>query len=185
VLDMHGRLILVAAVVAAVVTGAAFARSLDVITGTPGPDTLEGTPAADVIYARAGDDVAFGRDGPDVLYGQAGSDELHGGDGRDVAYGGHGDDVIRGGGDGDIEYGGYGDDSLWGGQGADQLFGGPGDDVLHALANDNQGDVVDCGPGRDKAWLNVKERGLYRVRACETVFWVVPTAEQEAEEDAG
>jgi len=181
---MSGRIILVAAAGALALAGAALGRSLDVINGTPGPDTLVGTPSADVIYAKAGDDVASGKDGPDIIYGQAGDDELHGNGGHDVIYGGHGNDTIRGGADGDIEYGGEGDDSLWGGQGADQLFGGGGGDVLHALANDNQRDVVDCGPGRDKAWLNIRERGLYRVSGCETVFWVVPTPEQEAEEDA-
>ena len=181
---MSGRIMLVAAIGALALCGAALGRSLDVIMGTRGPDTLMGTPGADVIYAKAGDDSASGKDGPDVIYGQAGSDQLHGNDGQDVLYGGAGDDNLRGGADGDLEYGNEGGDSLWGGQGADQLFGGAGNDLLHALADDNQRDVVDCGPGKDKAWLNSKERGLYRISGCETVFWVVPNAEQNAEENA-
>lgn len=171
---MSGRIMLVAVVGALALAGAASGRALDVIDGTRGSDTLTGTPAPDVIFARAGDDTAYGRDGADVLYGQAGDDDLHGRDGRDVILGGAGADTVHGGADGDIAYGGDGGDSLWGGRGADQLYGGPGDDVLHALADDDQRDVVDCGPGNDRAWLNARERGLYRVQGCETVYWVVP-----------
>jgi hypothetical protein len=41
----------------------------------------------------------------------------------------------------------------WVGSGADVQYGGPGNDVLHALANDNQRDVLDCGAGYDVAYL--------------------------------
>ena len=51
--------------------------------------------------------------------------------------------------------------------------GGQGDDVLHALANDDQLDGLDCGPGQDVAWLNQAERGLYRIANCEVVKIVV------------
>jgi hypothetical protein len=80
-------------------------------------------------------------------------------------------------------YGGFGPDSMWAGSGADRQFGGPGDDVLHALADDDQVDALDCGPGNDVAWLSKKERGLYRVRDCEVVKIVVPSAADLAEED--
>ena len=183
---MKSRLILlVGATVALGFAGFALARSYSVIVGTPGPDTLVATPTADVVYAKSGDDMVQAGDGNDVVYGQAGSDDLHGADGHDVLYGGQGNDTIHGGQAGDIEYVGYGNDSLWGGRGADELYGGPSDDVLHALADDNQVDVVDCGAGNDVAWLNVEERRLYRVRGCERVNWVIPTAEQEAEENSG
>lgn len=183
---MRGRLILLVAGVAGLAFAAtALARSYLVIVGTPEPDSLVGTAMADVVYAKAGDDSVRAGDGSDVVYGQAGADVLHGADGHDVLYGGGGKDAVHGGEDGDIEYGRDGNDSLWGGRGADQLFGRPGRDVLHALANDNQVDVVVCGGGDDLAWLNVRERGLYRVRGCERINRVIPTAEQEAEEDEG
>ena len=72
---------------------------------------------------------------------------------------------------------------MWAGGGADRQFGGPGDDVLHALADDDQVDGLDCGPGQDVAWLSQNERGLYRIDGCELLKIVVPTAEQLAEED--
>jgi Ca2+-binding RTX toxin-like protein len=55
--------------------------------------------------------------------------------------------VIKGGEGNDVEYGGEGNDSMWVGRGADVEYGGPGDDVLHAPADDNRLDIVDCGAG--------------------------------------
>ena len=59
----------------------------------------------------------------------------------------------------------------------------PGDDVIHALAEDDQLDVIDCGAGNDVAWLSQLERGLYRVRDCEVVKIIVPTPAELADED--
>jgi hypothetical protein len=42
--------------------------------------------------------------------------------------------------------------------GRDYAHGGPGDDTLHALADDNRLDTLDCGPGNDTAYLNAAER---------------------------
>ena len=92
-------------------------------------------------------------------------------------------DRIKAGADNDVSYGGGGPDSMWAGSGRDRQFGGPGDDVLHALADDDQLDVLDCGRGQDVAWLNQNERGLYRIEDCEVLKIVVPSAEQLAEED--
>jgi hypothetical protein len=47
---------------------------------------------------------------------------------------------------------------------------------LHALANDNQVDVLDCGSGDDVAWLN-RNDPRDRTINCETVKIVVPTTE--------
>jgi hypothetical protein len=55
---------------------------------------------------------------------------------------------------------------------------------MHALADDDTPDFIDCGPGNDTAWVNAEERGKTRTRRCETVNIVVPTPEQEAEEAA-
>jgi Ca2+-binding RTX toxin-like protein len=144
--------------------GAAVGATKAVFVGTRGPDTIYGTPTADAIY------------------GKAGGDSLHGRAGNDVIYGGKGDDVIKGGDDNDVEYGGDGSDTMWVGRGADAEYGGPGNDVLHALADDNRLDVVDCGAGHDVAWLNVAEKGKYVIRGCVVRNWIVPTPGQAAEE---
>lgn len=71
----------------------------------------------------------------------------------DVIYAGDGNDVVRGGPGNDVLYAGEGNDVAWAGGGADVQFGGPDSDVLHALANDNTRDVMDCGAGVDVAYV--------------------------------
>ena len=48
---MRGRLLLLIGAVAIIVTAAASAAPLDLIRGTSGPDTLNGTAGSDLIYA--------------------------------------------------------------------------------------------------------------------------------------
>lgn len=87
-----------------------------------------------------------------TVYGTDGDDVLVGTDGDDLICGLRGDDRIRGGGGGDMLLGGDGDDALVGGRGADRLFGAFGADRLYA--RDDEPDVVDGGPGADRAWLD-------------------------------
>jgi RTX calcium-binding nonapeptide repeat (4 copies) len=147
---VNGKLIVLALVTALAFAAAASARSLDLIRGTTGPDNINGTAGADLIYARAGNDLVRAHDGNDVVFGGRGNDVLRGGPGNDVLYGGDGNDV------------------MWAGPGADVQYGGPGNDVLHALANDNQPDVLDCGPGFDVAY--VIEHDPVRIHGCEQVI---------------
>ena len=93
-------------------------------------------------------------------------------DGNDVIYAGQGNDVVRGGLGNDVEFGGHGQDVLWVGAGADVQYGGPGNDVLHALANDNQPDVLNCGPGYDVAY--VVRHDPVRLHGCEQVIRLSP-----------
>jgi Ca2+-binding RTX toxin-like protein len=86
------------------------------------------------------------------------ADTLDGGDGNDVLRGRPGDDRISG---------GPGNDVIWVGRGADTQSGGDGNDVLHALANDDQTDTIDCGAGSDTVWLNAAESDTHE--NCETV----------------
>jgi Ca2+-binding RTX toxin-like protein len=151
---MRFKLMLLGAIAALAVTAAADAARLDVIQGTPGPDVLNGTPGTDLIYARGGNDIVRAHDGQDVVYGGAGDDVLRGGPGNDVLYGGHGNDV------------------MWPGAGVDVQYGGAGNDVLHALANDNQPDILDCGPGFDTAL--VIEHDPARFRGCERIVRLSP-----------
>ena len=99
-------------------------------------------------------DVSRGTPGPDTLSGTAGDDLIYARAGNDIVYGGDGNDVI------------------WVGAGADVQYGGPGNDVLHALANDNERDVLDCGPGFDVAYI--VEHDPVTLHGCEQVIRLTP-----------
>jgi dienelactone hydrolase len=88
----------------------------------------------------------------DKLRGTPAGDSLRGRGGRDVVLG-------RGG--GDCLSGGRGADRLDGGPAGDRLKGGRGRDRIDA--KDGNRDVVRCGPGRDRATVDRKDR----VRGCE------------------
>jgi Tol biopolymer transport system component len=76
---------------------------------------------------------------------------------RDVLRGTAGDDTLCGLAGNDRLEGGAGDDVLIGGAGDDRLIGGRGDDVIKA--DDPLGtDRIDCGPGRDIAYVAVLDR---------------------------
>ena len=183
-----------------------------VVTGTPGDDVLRGTADADRISAFAGNDLVYARAGGDDIRAGAGNDGVRAADGGDVAYGGRGNDLIAGGdgadrlkggsdsdrvngGDGpdrasgnkgaDDVSGGEGDDSLFGGWGADRVYGGSGNDELHALAADGDVDLLQCGPGRDKAWVLRAERPRTQIVGCEVIYLVdVVSPDQEEGENA-
>ncbi len=148
------KVFLLVVVGAGLLATAALAARLDVIRGTDGPDVLNGTAGGDLIYGRGGNDI------------------IRGADGNDVVYAGQGNDVVRGGPGNDTLYGGPGDDVMWPGAGADVQYGGDGNDVLHALANDNQPDVLDCGPGYDVAYVIVHDP--VRFRGCEQIIRLSP-----------
>jgi Ca2+-binding RTX toxin-like protein len=77
----------------------------------------------------------------DELIGRAAApDEIDGFDGRDRLYGRGGADLIKG---------WEGADRLYGGAGRDYVRAGPGND--RAFTADGEHDVLDCGPGRDRA----------------------------------
>lgn len=73
------------------------------------------------------------------------------------------DDVIFGRGGADRIFGKGGNDRLHGGPGRDRIFGGPGRDLI--LARGGGADFVDCGPGKDVARVD----GRDRVKRCERV----------------
>ena len=64
-------------------------------------------------------------------------------------------DVLRGLGGNDRLEGGNGADRLVGGKGRDTLLGGKGSDTL--MARDGRRDVVDGGPGRDRAAIDGRD----------------------------
>jgi Tol biopolymer transport system component len=91
------------------------------------------------------DDVFDARDDDDVICGLRGNDRIRAGGGADVVYAGDGADV------------------LVGGLGADWLFGAAGDDRIYA--RDGVADLVDGGPGVDRAAIDASDRvsGVERV----------------------
>ena len=163
------------------------ARDRDQVRGADGDDRISGGSDRDRLRGDVGDDrldgggdddELDGGEGRDRLTGAAGRDALLGGAGADVLRGGAGSDVLDGdsdefgGGDifeglakpgADVLEGGSGDDLLFGGDGRDRLLGGAGRDRVDAI--DGERDVVRCGPGRDRAFLDRFDRAS----GCEVV----------------
>jgi hypothetical protein len=136
----------------------------NVIVGTPGNDTRNGTARTDVIFGAAGADTLRGRGGDDCLYGEGGNDRLAGNAGADRLFGSSGADALDGHGGNDRLSGGAGNDVLAGGSGADSITGGTGGDRI--LARDGRRDTISCGPGRDSVTADRRDRVA---RDCERV----------------
>jgi Ca2+-binding RTX toxin-like protein len=165
---VKAKSIFLVCVAALVVALSASAAALDVIRGTDGPDNLNGTAGADLIYGRGGNDIIRSHDGNDVVYVGRGNDVVRGGPGNDAIYAGAGNDVV------------------WPGAGADVQYGGPDNDILHALANDNQPDILNCGPGFDVAEVIVHDPA--RFHGCEQIIRLTPeqaAAKAAANDDNG
>ena len=94
--------------------------------------------AACVLTLAASAKTVPGTSGSDVLRGTPGKDELYGKRGADRIFGLGSDDL------------------LVGGPGADLLDGGSGNDRL--AARDGAPDVLRCGPGRDTAIVDLRDR---------------------------
>ncbi|HEY5059705.1 MAG TPA: DPP IV N-terminal domain-containing protein [Gaiellaceae bacterium] len=98
------------------------------------------------IIGTATSDNIVGTDQDDVIYGLGGNDAIQGGGGYDVLYGGSGNDVIT-----------------VTGPGGSNIYGGPGSDTIYAA--DGFRDFIDCGPGRDRAYVDAVDT----VKNCEVV----------------
>jgi Ca2+-binding RTX toxin-like protein len=97
---------------------------------------IVGTSRGEYLAGGGFDDVILGMGGNDTLLGGAGDDRLDGGAGNDV---------------------------ITGGSGADKILGGPGSDTIYAA--DGERDIIDCGPGRDRAVVD----SVDVVKNCEVV----------------
>ena len=130
-----------------------------VAEGGAGNDTIIGQPGARIP------DGAFskGGRGNDVLRAPRGGGILEGGPGNDELVGAGSDDLIEGGRGNDRVTGGGGPDEITGGPGRDRLFGGAGRDFIKS--RDSARDMVRCGPGRDRATADRRDR----VRGCERI----------------
>jgi RTX calcium-binding nonapeptide repeat (4 copies) len=142
-----------AAVLAVALTAPAESRGPGPILGDAHGNRLIGTAGADVIGGLGGDDRIVGRRGSDMLDGGPGLDRIGGGPGADV---------------------------ILGGQGGARLVGGPGRDEFNAVdgkpvggrgrdvirARDGHPDVINCGHGRDIAYVDRVEEGVF---GCERI----------------
>jgi dipeptidyl aminopeptidase/acylaminoacyl peptidase len=107
-------------------------------TGTPRPCIQTGTSRADAIRGTSSDEI--------ILAGR-GADTVFAGGGNDIVVGGAGHDFLNG---------EAGNDHVVGSAGRDRMYGARGDDSLHAL--DSESDIVDGGPGSDRA---SRDEGLF------------------------
>jgi hypothetical protein len=127
-------------------------RSGDIYLRDLGPPPFAEPPAASCAGRRAtvivlpGTSWRFGGTAAqDVVVGSRASDRIAGGLGKDRLCG-------RG-----------GRDRLVGGPGRDRINGGAAADIVKSA--DNSADLVDCGPGRDRAIIDPRDR----VHKCERV----------------
>lgn len=86
------------------------------------------------------------------IVGSQKADYLPGSGGSDVIEGRGGNDTILGGAGNDKLYGGAGNDVIDGGTGSDHIYAGAGSDTIRAT--DGMKDWVDCGSGRDRAYVD-------------------------------
>ncbi len=119
------------------------------LTGTTGPDTLEGGDGNDLLIGKKGNDVLRGLAGKDELRGGKGDDDLHGGRGADTLFGGQGDDELTGGRGADRLLGGDGDDTYTGGPGADRFVFFSGEAGEKIITDFGDGDDVIVLRGAD------------------------------------
>lgn len=133
-----------------VVTGKNANGAASAISEATEPVRLVRRPRGRKVVGTKGPDYLPGGGGNDWLLGRAGNDTLLGGAGKDLIDGGRGNDV------------------LIGGPGEDRLRAGAGSDT--AIANDDEADVVDCGPGRDRAVVDESDT----TKNCEVVQTVAP-----------
>jgi Ca2+-binding RTX toxin-like protein len=141
-------------------------------SGTPKPDTINGSADADFIYGRAGADNMRGNEGGDYLQGDRGADHLGGDEGQDTLWGGalkedgpldNSDDVVHGGIESDYIYSGFAQKGS-----VDHVFGDRGNDTIEAekaYGYPKTKDIVDCGRGKDDTVYF--DKGLDVVKNCE------------------
>jgi Ca2+-binding RTX toxin-like protein len=135
--------------------------------GTEGNDTLRGTNGPDTLIGNGGNDALLAFGGADTLLGGEGSDGVLGGSltrpfgGPKTLSGGPGNDQVLGGTGTDTVIGGMGNDILADGAprefSHDTLQGLRGRDDLNAANDPAFGDLVQCGEGFDRAFLDPKD----------------------------
>jgi hypothetical protein len=108
-----------------------------------GNGLMMGGPGDDDLRVVRGAALFRGGRGEDVLLGGRFRDDLNGGPGPDLLVGGRRFDEL----DGDA-----GRDQMVGGRGPDAYFADAGADLIQAADGDR--DVISCGPGADRAYVD-------------------------------
>jgi Ca2+-binding RTX toxin-like protein len=121
------RVVFIASLVALLVMLFGGLALADVLFGTSGNDTIEGTERPDLIYGRAGHDRIFGYGERDTINGNLGNDLLYGGRGIDILYGAAGNDRLY----------------IWGDGDRDHAHCGAGLDVVYRSGPDHNADAID------------------------------------------
>jgi Ca2+-binding RTX toxin-like protein len=129
----------------------------DKLIGGPGDDDLRANRCSDRPDCQEATNISLGTH----MAGGPGNDRFLGAERRDRVRGGADDDRAQGFLGRDPMRGGPGNDTLDGGGGRDRLVGGRGKDTIEA--RDGKRDRVNCGRGRDRAFVDSKDR----VRGCE------------------
>lgn len=145
--------------------GIAYAAS---VFGGPGDDEVRGFGDGTLIVGGPGDDKQLASFGDQIMQGGPGNDFIAAGLGKDRAEGGPGGDSVVGSHGDDELAGGPGNDGIGGGYGSDDIEAGVGDDMVYSY--DPNRDTVDCGAGRDRAYVSRNDR----VTGCETVTYGSP-----------
>lgn len=114
--------------------------------------------------------ILLGGRGKDLIRGGAREDFLDGGGARDLISGGNGGDSLDGRGGDDVMRGGAGDDLLGAVEepGRDVFLGGGGRDDISAVNRDADR-RIDCGPGRDVAYVDPEDPGAKRCEQVNTI----------------
>ena len=97
-----------------------------------------------------------------VMNGSPGDDRLAGTRKADKLLGRGGDDTLLGRRGGDLLLGGRGNDRIAGGKGFDEIRGGAGREVIRA--RDRAPDFIDCGPGKEVAYVDAVEDGVFNCK---------------------
>jgi len=137
----------------------------DLIASFNGVDTVNGLAGNDKILGGTGVDTLNGGDGNDHIYGYTEADTLNGNSGNDLIYGGKGNDTIDGDAGDDSLYGEAGNDTLTSGAGTDTLIGSLGDDSINIDASGTK--TVNGGAGTDT--LDIDYTGITSLMSFDIV----------------
>ncbi|WP_425090920.1 choice-of-anchor I family protein [Tropicimonas sp. S265A] len=149
----------------------------EVLVGTNGRNTLEGTGRSDTILGLGGRDTIFGNAGDDLILGDGGRDTVFGGDGDDTIFGGRGRDTLNGDGGSDFIFGDGGRDLINGGAGDDLLVGGLGRDTFEFNEMFGNDTIQDFNVNQDElAFL-----GTVSLEVTESARGTLITAEGDAQ----
>jgi Ca2+-binding RTX toxin-like protein len=116
--------------VGGVTTPVAEGGSLNLIVGSDGNNTLNGTAGDDMIVGKGGNDTINGKGGNDTIDAGAGNNTIDGGAGNDKIDAGNGNNTVNGGADDDQITTGAGNDKIDGGSGVDTCQPGSGNNKV-------------------------------------------------------